>query len=48
MENNVRPAEMARITTPALAEAFIQEQIAAARVQQRPDLLKAYLIDKIL
>ena len=33
MENNVRPAEMTRITTPALAEAFIQEQIAAARAQ---------------
>ena len=33
MENNVRPAEMARITTPELAEAFIQEQIAAARAQ---------------
>ena len=33
MANNVRPAEMERITTPALAEAFIQEQIAAARAQ---------------
>ncbi len=33
MANNVRPAEMERITTPALAEAFIQEQVAAARAQ---------------
>ena len=33
MANNVRPADMERITTPALAEAFIQEQIAAARAQ---------------
>ena len=33
MANNVRPAEMERITTPALAEAFIQEQIAAMRAQ---------------
>ena len=31
MANNVRPAEMERITTPALAEAFIAEQIAALR-----------------
>ena len=33
MANNVRPADMERITTPALAEAFIQEQVAAARAQ---------------
>ena len=33
MANNVRPAEMERITTPALADAFIEEQIAAARAQ---------------
>ena len=33
MADNVRPAEMERITTPALAEAFIQEQIAALRAQ---------------
>ena len=33
MANNVRPETMERITTPALAEAFIQEQIAAARAQ---------------
>ena len=33
MANNVRPAEMERITTPALAEAFIAEQIAALRAQ---------------
>ena len=33
MENNVRPESMERITTPALAEAFINEQIAALRAQ---------------
>lgn len=34
MENsNVRPASMARINTPALAEAFIEEQVAALRAQ---------------
>ena len=33
MANNVRPAEMERITTPALAEAFIREQIEAMRAQ---------------
>ncbi len=33
MDENVRPASMERITTPALAEAFIQEQIAAVRKQ---------------
>ncbi len=33
MADNVRPADMERITTPALAEAFIQEQIAALRAQ---------------
>ena len=33
MSSNVRPETMARITTPALAEAFIQEQLAALRVQ---------------
>ena len=30
MENNVRPQDMERITTPALAQAFIEEQIAAS------------------
>ena len=30
---NVRPADMARITTPALAAAFIEEQVAAVRAQ---------------
>ena len=30
---NVRPAEMERITTPALAQKFIDEQIAALRAQ---------------
>ena len=33
MANNVRPADMERITTPALAEAFIAPQIAALRAQ---------------
>ena len=33
MENNKRPESMERITTPALAEAFIEEQIAALREQ---------------
>ena len=33
MSDNVRPASMQRITTPALAEAFIKEQVAALRAQ---------------
>ena len=33
MENNVRPADMARITTFELANAFIEEQVAAVRAQ---------------
>ena len=34
MQNtNVRPADMERITTPALANAFIEEQVAAVREQ---------------
>ena len=33
MENNIRPADMARINTKELAEAFIKEQIAAIRAQ---------------
>ena len=33
MSSNVRPETMARITTPALAEAFIEEQLAALRAQ---------------
>ncbi len=33
MANNVRPAEMKRISTPELAEAFIQEQVAEVRAQ---------------
>jgi len=33
MANNVRPADMARITDPALAHAFIDEQVAALRAQ---------------
>ena len=31
MENNKRPETMERITTPALAEAFIEEQVAAIK-----------------
>lgn len=33
MENNKRPASLERITTPALADAFIAEQIAEIRAQ---------------
>ncbi len=33
MSNNVRPANMERITTPALAKAFIEEQLTALRRQ---------------
>ncbi len=33
MANNLRPESMERITTPALAEAFIQEQVAEIRAQ---------------
>ncbi len=33
MSNNVRPETMARITTPELANRFIEEQIAAVRAQ---------------
>ena len=33
MNNNVRPAAMERIETPALAKQFIDEQIAALRAQ---------------
>ena len=33
MENNVRPESMSRITTPELATAFIEEQVAAVRKQ---------------
>ena len=33
MQNNVRPESMERITTPALAEAFIAEQVEAVRAQ---------------
>lgn len=32
-QNNVRPAQMERITTPALAQAFIQEQVQALTAQ---------------
>ena len=33
MEQNVRPASLARINTPELAKAFIEEQVAAIREQ---------------
>ena len=33
MENNKRPETMERITTPALAQAFIEEQVQAVRAQ---------------
>ena len=33
MDCNVRPESMERITTPALAQAFIDEQVAAVRAQ---------------
>ena len=33
MENNLRPADMQRISTPALAEAFIAEQVEQVRAQ---------------
>ena len=33
MDNNVRPVDMARITTPELAQAFIEEQVSAVRAQ---------------
>jgi len=33
MENNKRPESMARINTPALAQAFIEEQVSAIRAQ---------------
>ncbi|MBQ6986634.1 MAG: glutamine-hydrolyzing GMP synthase subunit GuaA, partial [Oscillibacter sp.] len=33
MSNNVRPESMERITTPALAEAFIAEQCQALKEQ---------------
>ena len=33
MDNNKRPADMQRINTPALAEAFIMEQVEQVRAQ---------------
>ncbi len=33
MDSNVRPESMQRITTPELAQAFIEEQVAAVRAQ---------------
>ena len=35
MSTNVRPETMARITTPALAQAFIEDQVAQVRAQVR-------------
>ena len=38
MNNNIRPADMKRISTPELAEAFIADQMAQVRaqVEERP------------
>lgn len=33
MDNNKRPETMERITTPALAEAFVAEQVEAIKKQ---------------
>ena len=33
MNNNIRPADMKRISTPELAEAFIADQVAQVRAQ---------------
>ena len=33
MNGNIRPADMKRINTPELAEAFIAEQVAQVRAQ---------------
>ncbi len=33
MANNMRPTDMARINTPELAQAFIDEQLEAVRAQ---------------
>ena len=33
MDNNKRPEDMARITTPELAQAFIDEQVAEIKKQ---------------
>ena len=33
MANNMRPADMKRINTPELAQAFIEEQVEAVRAQ---------------
>ena len=37
MNTNIRPADMKRINTPELAEAFIAEQVAQVRAQLPPD-----------
>ena len=37
MQNNKRPETMERITTPALAQAFIAEQIRAAHPRHRQE-----------
>ena len=43
MESNKRPDSMARINTPELAQAFIDEQVAALRAQvaDKPFALQA-------
>ena len=33
MNNNIRPADMKRINTPELAEAFIAEQVSQVQAQ---------------
>ena len=42
MENNVRPASMARINTKALADAFIAEQVA--EIQKKNKALENQLL----
>ena len=40
MDNNKRPESMERITTPELAEAFIEEQVALVKEQVGEDVYK--------
>ena len=46
MDENVRPDDMERITTPELAQAFIDEQVAAIREQvgDRTDVVNLNLL----
>ena len=39
MDENVRPDDMERITTPELAQAFIDEQVAAIRGKAVAEIL---------